>query len=116
MLEKGTQFSWTQKEDQAFRILKQKLIEAPVLAVPDFSKEFVLETNACDYGIGAVLMQAGHPVAYLSKSLCPRNQTLSVYEKECLAILMAIENWRPYSQHRQFTINTDHRSLLHLTE
>jgi hypothetical protein len=71
--------------------LKQKLLTAPVLAVPDFKQSFVLETDACDTGIGAVLMQNGHPVAYLSKHLCPRNQTLSVYEKECLAILMAIE-------------------------
>lgn len=116
LLKKGTQFSWTQETDWAFKILEQKLIEAPVLAVPDFSKEFVLEIDACEYGIGVVLMQAGHPVAYLSISLCPKNQTLSIYEKECLAILMAIEKWRPYLQHRQFTIKTDHKSLLHLTE
>jgi hypothetical protein len=86
------------------------------LAVPDFEQSFVLETDACDSGVGAVLMQKDHPVAFLSKPLCPRNQTLSVYEKECLAILMAIEKWRPYLQHRQFVIRTDHRSLLYLTE
>ena len=54
----------------------------PVLAVPDFSKQFVLETDASDLGIGAVLMQDQHHVAYLSKALGPRNQALSVYEKE----------------------------------
>lgn len=102
--------------DQAFNILKQKLVQAPVLAVPDFEKPFILETDASHLGVGAVLMQDNHPIAYLSKHLCPRNQTLSVYEKECLAILMAIERWRPYLQHRQFLIRTDHKSLLHLTE
>jgi hypothetical protein len=102
--------------DQAFNILKQKLVQALVLAVPDFEKPFILETDASDLGVGAVLMQDNHPIAYLSKHLCPRNQTLSVYENECLAILMAVERWRPYLQHRQFLIRTDHKSLLHLTE
>jgi len=63
----------------------------PVLVVPDFSKQFVLETDASDLGIEAVLMQDQHPIAYLSKALCPRNQALSVYEKECMTILLAIE-------------------------
>lgn len=116
MLKKGCQFQWTPQADQAFQMLKQKLVQAPVLAVPNFDQSFTLETDASDYGIGAVLMQAGHPIAYLSKHLCPRNQTLSVYEKECLAIIMAIEKWRPYLQYRKFTIKTDHQSLLHLIE
>ncbi|CAD6241764.1 unnamed protein product [Miscanthus lutarioriparius] len=93
-----------------------KLMQAPVLVVPDFSHQFVIETDASDLGIGAVLMQNQHPVAYLSKALGPRNQALSVYEKECLAILLAIEKWRPYLQHQPFVIKTDHRSLQHLTE
>jgi len=88
----------------------------PVLAVPDFSKQFVLETDASDLGIGAVLMQDQHPVAYLSKALGPRNQALSMYEKECMAILLVIEKWRSYLQHQPFVIRTDHRSLQHLTE
>jgi hypothetical protein len=55
-----------------------------------------VKTDASDYGIGAMLMQDQHPIAYLSKALGPRNQALSVYEKECLAILLAIDKWRPY--------------------
>ena len=92
------------------------MVQALVLAMPNFELPFVLETDASDYGIGAVLMQANHLVAYLSKHLCPRSQTLSVYEKECLAILMAIDRWRPYLQHKKFLIRTDHKSLLHITE
>jgi hypothetical protein len=57
------------------------MVQAPVLVVPNFSKQFKLETDACDFGIRVVLMQDHHSLAYLSKHLCPRNQTLSVYEK-----------------------------------
>jgi hypothetical protein len=57
------------------------MVEAPVLMVPDFSKQFVLETGACDLGIGAILMQSEHPVAYLSKALGMK-KALSVYEKD----------------------------------
>ena len=92
------------------------MVQVPVLAVPNFDIPFVLETDASAYGIGAVLMQANHSVAYLSKHLCTRSQAMSVYEKECLAILMAIKKWRPYLQHKKFLIRTDHKSLLHLTE
>ena len=116
LLKKNVQFQWTALAQDAFQTLKQKLISAPVLAVPDFTQPFVIETDASDMGVGAVLMQNQHPVAYLSKALGPRNQALSVYEKECLAILLAIEKWRTYIQHKPFVIKTDHRSLQHLTE
>lgn len=92
------------------------MVQAPVLAMPDFSQEFVLETDACDRGIGAVLTQNGHPIAYLSKALGVKAQALSTYEKECLAILMAVQKWRAYLQHSEFVILTDHRSLTHLGE
>jgi hypothetical protein len=61
-------------------------------------------------------MQKDHPVAYLSKAICTKNQSLSTYEKECMAILIAIDKWRPYLQHQPFIIKIDHRSLLHLTD
>lgn len=116
LLKKGTQFLWTPTTDEAFHLLKKALLEAPVMVVPNLSKPFVLETDASDLGIGAVLMQEGHPIAYMSQALGPRNQTLSVYEKECMAILIAVEKWRPYLQHQPFIILTDHKSLLYLTE
>ena len=68
---------WTSATEEAFLWLKQAMVEAPVLAIPDFTKPFVLEIDACDYGLGVVLMQEGHPIAYLSKPLCPKNQALS---------------------------------------
>src|SRR3989337_121639 len=76
----------------------------------------MIETDACEYGIGAVLMQEGHPLAYVSKALGPKNRALSVYEKEYLAILLAVDQWRPYLQFQQFTIRTDQKSLIHLQD
>jgi transposase InsO family protein/ribosomal protein L21E len=116
LLKKGVPFQWTPVTATAFQTLQSALAQAPVLAVPDFTQQFVIETDACKYGVGAVLMQNGHPVAYLSKALCPKNQTLSTYEKECMAILLAIDKWRSYLQHQEFLIRTDQKSLLHLAE
>lgn len=96
LLKKGVQFQWTAQCEDAFAILKQALIQAPVLAVPDFAKKFVIETYASDDGMGAVLMQDNHPISFLSKPLCDKNKGLSTYKKECMAILMAVERWRPY--------------------
>ncbi|WVZ62540.1 hypothetical protein U9M48_012279 [Paspalum notatum var. saurae] len=109
-------FVWTADHEQSFEALKSALSSAPVLALPDFSKPFALETDACAVGIGAVLLQSGHPLAFLSKPLGPRNQGLSTYEKEYLAILMAVDHWRHYLQGAEFMIYTDHRSLCHLNE
>jgi hypothetical protein len=89
-------------------------VQAPVLALPNFQKEFVLETDASAVGVGAVLMQSGHPLAFMSKALGPKNQALSTYDKECLAILLALEKWKTYLQHQPFVIHTDQQSLVHL--
>lgn len=88
----------------------------PVLALPDFTLPFTVETDACDTGIGAVLMQQGHPIAFLSRALGLNNSKLSVYEEEFLAVMMAIDRWRPYLQRGEFTILTDHKSLCTLGE
>lgn len=66
----------------------------PVLALQDFQQPFILETDACDIGIGAVLLQVGHLIAYYNKALGPVNHKLSLYEKEFLAIIMAVTKWR----------------------
>ncbi|KAK1667336.1 hypothetical protein QYE76_055495 [Lolium multiflorum] len=105
-----------QVEETTFLALKTALITAPVLAIPDFKLQFVVDTDACDVGIGAVLSQQGHPVAYVSRTLGPRNKGLSVYEKEYLAIILAIQQWRPYLQVGEFLIRIDHKSLAHLTD
>lgn len=116
LLKKDKLFVWTSTHEEAFTVLKQALCSAPVLALPDFSLPFHIETDASGSGIGAVLQQNGHPIAFISKALSPRNQGLSVYEKEYLAILMAVDQWRHYFLQGEFFIHTDHRSLIHLNE
>lgn len=63
LLTKGTPFVWTPVTEEAFQLLKKAMVEAPILAIPDFTKTFIVETDACDYGLGVVLMQDGHPVS-----------------------------------------------------
>ena len=88
----------------------------PVLALLNFQRPFHVETDACADGIGAVLMQQGKPIAYLSKALGDKHRTLSIYEKEFLALIMAVEKWRPYLQRQEFMILNDHISLSYLNE
>lgn len=66
------------------------MIAAPVLAMPGYSKAFMVETDASFKGIGAVLMQQGHLIAYISKSLAPKHQAMSVYDIEFLALIFAV--------------------------
>lgn len=109
-------FKWQDSAQQAFEALKTALSTAPVLALPDFNKVFVIETNASGKGLGAVLMQDKHPIAFISKPLSIRQQALSVYEKELLAILMAVKHWHHLLIVKHFIIKTDQKSLKHLLE
>ncbi|KAG7572601.1 Neutral/alkaline non-lysosomal ceramidase C-terminal [Arabidopsis suecica] len=85
-------FLWNEEAQNAFEAMKKALCEAPVLALPMFDKPFVVETDACGQGIGAVLMQEGHPLAYISRQLKGRQLHLSIYDKELLAVVFA---WLP---------------------
>lgn len=116
LLKKQVLLVWTQDHDTAFQLLKQALVSAPVLAMPDFSKTFCVETDASNCGVGAVLLQQGHPLAFISKPLGPKTKGLSTYEKEYLAILTAVDQWRAYLQQAEFVIYTDQKSLVYLNE
>jgi hypothetical protein len=116
LLKKNTLLVLTSDHDSAFVDLKEALVTAPVLALPNFARPFIIETDASDMGIGAVLMQDGHPLAFLSKALGPRSKGLSPYEKEFMAIVLPIQQWRPYLQLAEFYIHTDHKSLAQLNE
>ncbi|KAL0446254.1 UNVERIFIED_CONTAM: Retrovirus-related Pol polyprotein from transposon.6 [Sesamum latifolium] len=109
-------FKWNDNATVAFEKLKQAITGAPVLALPDFTKIFVIEADACDKGVGAILMQEHQPIAYLSKALSPRNLGLSAYEKEFLAILQAVKKWKHYLVGHHFIIRTDHQTLKHILE
>ena len=92
------------------------MTQAPILALPDFSKKFILETEARNTGIGVVLIQEGKPVAYSSQALAPRHLGMSIYDKELLAVLMAIEKWTYYLEGRRFIIRTNYESLKFLSQ
>ena len=114
-----TQVPWTANCEHAFQQLKQLLCATPVLQSPDFCKPFVLQTDASDRGVGAVLSQcdaAGqdYPVAYFSRKFLPREERYSTVEKECLAIKLAVQAFKVYLLGRPFQIQTDHRSLVWL--
>ncbi|XP_031505831.1 uncharacterized protein LOC116268232 [Nymphaea colorata] len=113
MLKKGM-FVWTDQSRRAFDQLKAAMLAAPVLTLPDFTQKFLVETDASDTGVGAVLSQSGHPIAFMSKALTQRAKPLSTYEKELLAIVMAVEKWRPYLIGRKFKVRTDHNSLRYM--
>lgn len=88
----------------------------PVLALLDFTKEFIVECDASGTGIGAVLQQLGRSIAYTSKALSGRNLGLSTYEKEMLAMVHVVLKWRTYLLGRHFKVKTDHHSLKYLLE
>ncbi|CAM4550735.1 unnamed protein product [Lepidochelys olivacea] len=88
----------------------------PVLKAPDFDKPFLVTTDVSECGVGAVLMQEGpdqefHPVVFLSKKLSERESHWSAIEKECYAIVYALEKLHPYVWGRRFHLQTDHAAL-----
>ncbi|GKA27304.1 transposon ty3-I gag-pol polyprotein [Tanacetum coccineum] len=115
LLKKGS-YEWNSAAQVAFEALKQAMISAPVLKLPDFTKEFTVETDASGGGIRAVLLQEGHPIAFLSKTLSAKHQLMSTYEKEFLAVVVALEKWRGYLLDRRFKIKTNHISLKYLMD
>ena len=112
MLKKNS-FKWNTKAEEAFQRLKEAMTQAPVLALPDFTRQFVVECDASGSGIGAVLRQ-DRPIAFHSQALHGKNLMLSTYEKEMLVLLMAVKKWQHYLLGRKFIVRTDQRSLQYL--
>lgn len=108
-------FHWGKEQDDAFEMLKKVMTTSPVLALPNFSQPFIIEADACNNGIGAVLMQSGKPISFFSKSLGVKAAGQSIYEKEALAILEALRKWRHYLLENSLVIRTDQQSLKFMT-
>lgn len=113
---KKDNFGWKETATHAFEQLKRAMISPPVLKMPDFQELFVLETDASGYGLGAVLMQSNRSIAYFSKLLGVRAQQKSIYEKELIAICLAIHKWKHYLLGRHFLVRSDQQSLRFLTQ
>ena len=107
---------WTPECEDSFGKLKEALCSSPVLASPQLDQEFMLQTDASERGVGAVLSQIGndgldHPLAYFSRKLLPREERYYTIEKECLPIKLGVQAFHVYLMGRPFLIQTDHRSL-----
>lgn len=113
---KKNSYHWTEEANHAFKNLKVAMTSPPVLALPNFSKEFVIETGASGSAVGVVLMQDGYPIAFLSQALKERQLAWSTYKKEMYAIILVVAKWRSYLLGNKFLIRTDHISLKHVDE
>ena len=112
------EWQWNEPEENAFNLLKQSLVLAPVLRIPNFDLQFVVTTDASLVSVGGILQQdfgqGLQPVAYESRKLNPAETRYSAYERELLGMVWAIGKWRHYLEGTHFIVQTDHSSLRHL--
>ncbi|XP_046141954.1 uncharacterized protein LOC123987841 [Osmia bicornis bicornis] len=115
LTKKEQKFEWTQQQQQAFIILRDKLCEEPILQYPDFTKPFNITTDASGIAVGAVLSQGeigkDQPVSYTSRVLNKAETQYSATERELLAVIYAVTHFRPYIYGRKFYLITDHKPL-----
>ncbi|KAK3038626.1 hypothetical protein RJ639_027289 [Escallonia herrerae] len=107
LLERGKTWEWSKRCQTAFEGLKEAVTEEPILALPDHTKVFELQTNASDFAIGGVLMQEGHPIAFESRKLNDTEWRYTVQEKKMTAVIHCLRTWRHYLLGSQFLIKTD---------
>ncbi|GBP61034.1 Retrovirus-related Pol polyprotein from transposon 297 [Eumeta japonica] len=115
LLKKNVAFRWTEIQQESFEKCKRILINPPILQYPNFSKEFILTTDASIHAIGAILSQGeigkDLPIAYASRTLNKAEFNYSTIERELLAIIWSVKHFRPYLFGRKFKIVTDHKPL-----
>ena len=118
LTERDVEFVWGQEEEEAWQMLKDELVKAPILAYPDPEKQFILDTDASGYGIGAVLSQVQdgreRVIAYGSRTLTKEERKYCVTRQELLAVVHFIKQYRHYLYGNRFLIRTDHGALRYL--
>ena len=119
LMKKDTPYQWNSSCQDTFEQLKQKLIQAPVLAFSDFSKHFILETDASGVGLGAVLSQEQEdgkprPLCDASRTLQTHERNYGVSEQEALAVVWAVKHFRVYLYGHKCRVYTDHEALVSL--
>ncbi|XP_035540235.1 uncharacterized protein LOC118344217 [Juglans regia] len=111
---KNVEFVWSDKCEKSFQELKKRLTTAPVLALPEPHKPFVVFSDASKFGLGCVLMQEGKVVAYASRQLKDHERNYPTHDLELAAVVFALKIWRYYLYGETCEIFTDHKSLKHL--
>ena len=114
LVNKNVEFTWGERRQQAFALLKEKITKAPVLASPNFSKTFELECDASSIGVGVVLLQGGHPIAYFSDKLQGTALNYPTYDKVLYALVRALQTLEHYLVSKEFVIHSDHESLKYI--
>ena len=112
-LTKRGSFSWTDGAQVPFDLLKEAMSSCLVLALLDFFEPFTVECDASKVGVGAVLSQDGHPIAFHSQKFLPHERSYSIYDKEMVAIMHALAKSQQYLVGNRFQVKTDHNSLRH---
>ncbi|GJS17939.1 putative reverse transcriptase domain-containing protein [Tanacetum coccineum] len=112
--EKNKSYIWGEEQESAFQLLKQKLCEAPILALPEGNDNFVVYCDASLQGLGAVLMQREKVIAYASRQLKPHEENYTTHDLELGAVIFALKIWRHYLYGTKCTVFTDHKSLQHI--
>lgn len=98
------QFQWNPAATEAFITLQRAMTTVPVLAIPNFDIPFVVEWDASGFGLRAVLMQNQHPIAFFSQALMERQRLKSIYERELMVIVFAVQKWQHYLLGRRFVV------------
>ncbi|XP_071685266.1 uncharacterized protein [Lolium perenne] len=114
LLKKDKKFEWTDKCEASFQELKKRLVTAPVLTMPDITKDFDVYCDASKLGLGSVLMQEGKVIAYLSRQLRPHEMNYPTHDLELAAVVHALKTWRHYLVWNRCEIYTDHKSLKYI--
>ncbi|GFX67083.1 retrovirus-related Pol polyprotein from transposon 17.6 [Trichonephila clavipes] len=112
---KGAKFNWSTEAQDAFNKVKRALTEAPVSQLPNFQEQFNLFTDISGVGIGAVLNQNRRPIAFVSRTLNKVERNYTVTERECLAVIWALNKFKTYFGSLPVKVITDHASLTNLT-
>ncbi|GKA75565.1 putative reverse transcriptase domain-containing protein [Tanacetum coccineum] len=116
LTQKKVKFVWGDKQEAAFQLLKQKLCSAPILALPEGSKDFIVYCDASIKGLGAVLMQREKVIAYASCQLKIHEKNYTTHDLELGAVVFALKIWRHYLYGTKCTVFTDHKSLQHILD
>ncbi|GJV41860.1 reverse transcriptase domain-containing protein [Tanacetum coccineum] len=114
LTQKNKSYIWGEEQESAFQLLKQKLCEAPILALPEGNDNFVVYCDASLQGLGAVLMQREKVIAYASRQLKPHEENYTTHDLELGAVIFALKIWRHYLYGTKCTVFTDHKSLQHI--